>query len=181
MRRELVGDHADLDVVAVGQAKVLLRRDIAEHGGAERADHGSTDRRRDVIVTGCDVGRQRPQCVERGLASMGQLLIHVLFDLVHRDVARPFDHDLAVMLPGNLGQLAQRLEFCELRGVVGVADPAGAQSVSQREADVTSPSSADQSSRYIFTRIWESFGIRASDSGRRTRPRRFCRRCGCTC
>src|ERR1700736_1327866 len=45
VRRDLVGDHAFLDVVAVGQAEVLLRRHIAEHGATEPADHGGADAR----------------------------------------------------------------------------------------------------------------------------------------
>jgi hypothetical protein len=40
---DLVGDDADLDVVAVGQAEMLLRRDVAQHGAAEPADHGGAD------------------------------------------------------------------------------------------------------------------------------------------
>ncbi len=42
---ELVGDHADLDVVAVGQAEMLLGRDVAEHRRAEPADHRRADAR----------------------------------------------------------------------------------------------------------------------------------------
>ena len=34
VRGELVGHHAHLHIVAVGQAEVLLGRDVAEHGGA---------------------------------------------------------------------------------------------------------------------------------------------------
>ena len=33
---DLVGDHACLDVFAVGQAEVLLGRDVAEHRGADQ-------------------------------------------------------------------------------------------------------------------------------------------------
>ena len=43
VRRDLVGDDAFLDVVAVRQAEMLLRRDVAEHGAAEPADHGGAD------------------------------------------------------------------------------------------------------------------------------------------
>ncbi len=40
---DLVGDDAGLDVVAVGQAQMFLRRHVAEHGGAEPADHRRAD------------------------------------------------------------------------------------------------------------------------------------------
>lgn len=41
--RDPVGDDAGLDVVAVRQAEMLLRRDVAEHGAAEPADHRRAD------------------------------------------------------------------------------------------------------------------------------------------
>ena len=59
VRGDLVGDDAGLHVVAVGQTQMLLRRDIAEHRGAEPADHRRADRRGDVVVAGRDVGGQR--------------------------------------------------------------------------------------------------------------------------
>jgi hypothetical protein len=40
---DLVGDHALLDVLAVGQAEVLLGRDVAEHRRADGADHRRAD------------------------------------------------------------------------------------------------------------------------------------------
>ena len=46
VRGDLIGDDALFDVVAVGQPEMLLRRDVAEHGGAEPADHGGADRAR---------------------------------------------------------------------------------------------------------------------------------------
>src|SRR3546814_5355037 len=49
------------------------------------------------------------------------------------------DLHLDVLVPGDLGQLAQRLQLGELRGVVGVGDGAGTQAVAQREADVVGP------------------------------------------
>jgi hypothetical protein len=43
MRRDLVGDDAGLDVVAIGQAEMLLRRHITKHRAAEPADHRGAD------------------------------------------------------------------------------------------------------------------------------------------
>ncbi|MNG25222.1 hypothetical protein D3C84_1100450 [compost metagenome] len=57
------------------------------------------------------------------------LLIDVLLDHVQRHVARPFDHDLNVMLPSDLGQLAECLQFCELRRVISISDGAWAKTV----------------------------------------------------
>jgi len=95
-----------LHVVAVGQAQVLLRRHVAEHGAAEPADHGGADARGDVVVAGrsqaewtpvgqpglrahcCkslgDVGGERAERIERRLAALLELLVHVDLDLVQR-------------------------------------------------------------------------------------------------
>ena len=43
VRGDAIGDHARLHVVAVRQAQMLLRRDVAKHRGAEPADHRGAD------------------------------------------------------------------------------------------------------------------------------------------
>ena len=60
------------------------------------------DRRGDVVVARRDVGRQRPERVERRLAALSQLLFHVDLDLVHRHVAGALDHHLAALGVGDL-------------------------------------------------------------------------------
>ena len=134
VRGDLVGDDAGLDVVAVGQAQMLLRRHVAEQRRAEPADHRRADAAGDVVVARRDVGDQRPERIERRLAAFLELLVHVDLDLVHRHVAGAFDHHLDVVLPGDLGQLAQGFELGELGAVVGVGVRAGAQPVAQRIA-----------------------------------------------
>jgi len=69
--------------VAVRQPEVLLRRDVAEHRGAVPADHRRTNRRRDVIVFGRDIGGQRPERVEGRFLATLELFLHVFFDEVH--------------------------------------------------------------------------------------------------
>jgi hypothetical protein len=125
--RDLVRDEPGLHVFPVGQAQVLLGRHVAEHGSAVPADHGRADRRRDVVVARRDIGDQRPQRVERRLVAHLVFLLHLQLDLVQRDVAGPFDHHLHIVLPGLLGQLAQRLQLRELRFVAGIGDAAGPQ------------------------------------------------------
>ena len=51
-------------------------------------------------------------------------------------MAGPFDHHLAIVLPGDLRQFAECFQFRQLRFIVGIGDRAGAQSVAQAEADV---------------------------------------------
>ncbi len=126
MGGDLVGDDADFHIVAVGQAEMFLRRDVAEHGRAEPADHRGANAGGDVVIAGGDVRGERPEGVEGGFAADLQLLLHVDLDLVHRHVAGAFDHDLAALVPCDFRELAQGVEFGELRGVVGVGDGAGA-------------------------------------------------------
>ena len=103
MRRDLVGNDAFTHIVLVRQSEMLFRGDIAQHGRAVPADHRRANRGGNVIVAGGNIGGQRPQGVERRLTANGQLFFHVFFDQLHRDMARAFDHDLHVVLPGNLG------------------------------------------------------------------------------
>ena len=133
---DLVGDDAVLHILLVGQAEVLLGRDVAEHRRAVPADHRRADGRGDVVVAGSDVGDQRAERVERRAVAVFDFLVDLLLDLVERHVAGTFDHDLHVVLPGLRGQLAERLELGELRLVAGVGDAAGAEAVAEREADV---------------------------------------------
>src|SRR3984893_9791929 len=133
---DLVSDDAGLDVVAIRKSEVFLGRDVAQHGGAEPTDHGGSDRGSYVVVTGRDVGRQGTQGIERRFAAGGELLVHVLLDLVHRHVARSLAQHLAVVLPGHARQLAEGLELGELRGIVGIGDGPRAQTVAEREAHV---------------------------------------------
>src|SRR5205823_331133 len=65
MSGDLVGDDAVLHVLLVREAEVLLGGDVAEHRGAEPADHRRADCRGDVVVARRHVGRERPERVER--------------------------------------------------------------------------------------------------------------------
>src|SRR5438034_11792326 len=53
-------------------------------------------------------------------------------------MARPFDHYLAIVFPGNLRQLAQRVQFGKLRFVVGIGDRAGPQTIAKRKRNIVS-------------------------------------------
>ena len=87
-----------------------------------------------MVVAGSDIGDQRAERVERRFVAELLLLVHLLLDLVERNVAGTFDHHLHVVLPGFAGQFAQGLQFGELRFVAGVGDAAGPQPVAQRES-----------------------------------------------
>ena len=92
--------------------------------------------RGDVVIARRHIGGQRPKRIERRLVAGRQLAVHVFLDLVHRHMAGAFDHHLDVVLLGDLVQFAQRLQFGELGGVIGVGGRAGAQTVAQAERHV---------------------------------------------
>ena len=54
--RDLVGNHALLNVVVVGQPEVLFRCHVAQHGGSMPAGQSRADAAGDVVVTRRDVG-----------------------------------------------------------------------------------------------------------------------------
>ena len=62
---DLVGDAALLHVVLLGQAQVLLGRDVAEHARAVIRRGGGADAGGDVVVAGENVRHQRTEDVER--------------------------------------------------------------------------------------------------------------------
>ena len=117
---------------------MLLRRDIAEHRRSVPADHRRADRARDVIITRCDIRRQRAEGVKRRFMTAIQLLGHVFMNEMHRHMSRSLDHHLHIVLPSNLRQLAKRLKLTELGFVIGIRDTPGTQSVAERKRHVVS-------------------------------------------
>ena len=86
-----------------------------------------------MIVARRDVCCQRAERVKRRFVTDCQLLFHVLFDQVHRHVAGAFDHHLAVVLPGDLRQLAEGFQLGKLCFIVGIGNRAGTQAISERK------------------------------------------------
>ena len=105
MCSDLVGDDAGTDILFIRQSQMFFRCDVTQHGTAVPADLRGTDAGGDVVVTRCDIGGQRTEGVERCFEAVFQLLVHVLLDHLHRNMAGAFDHHLHIMLPGDLGQL----------------------------------------------------------------------------
>ena len=133
---DFVGDDALLHVVEFGQAEMFFRRDVAEHGGAVPAGQGGADGAGDVVVAGGDVGNERAENVERRFVAELGFLAHVHFDLVHRNVAGAFDHDLGALLTAAASEFAEHFQFRKLRGVAGVGDGAGAQAIAEAPGDI---------------------------------------------
>ena len=84
-----------------------------------------------VMWCASDVGHDRTKHVERRLVAPLLFEPHVPLDLVHRHVARPFDHHLAVALSRTAAQFAHHLQLGELGFVAGVGDRSRPQPVPQ--------------------------------------------------
>merc|ERR1712080_525521 len=98
---------------------MLLGRDVAEQRGPQLGNARRTDGGSDVVVARRDVRCQRPERVEGCLLAPLDLLGHVIRNLIHGNVPRPFIHDLNVLFPRALLQLSLNCQFAELGEVVG--------------------------------------------------------------
>ena len=103
MGGDLIGDDALAHVVLVRQAQMFFGRDVTEHGGAGLGRQRGANSRGDVVIAGRNVRHQRAEHVKRRFVTDFPFLLNVHLDQVHRNVARPFDHDLAAVLPSLQG------------------------------------------------------------------------------
>ena len=69
MGGKFVGDDAGAHVFFVGQAEMLFRGNVAEHGCAVPADIGRAYARSDVVVAGGDVGNGAGRVCRKALQS----------------------------------------------------------------------------------------------------------------
>mmetsp|Transcript_42134 Transcript_42134/g.77032 ORF Transcript_42134/g.77032 Transcript_42134/m.77032 type:complete len:235 (+) Transcript_42134:378-1082(+) len=101
--RNLVSDDSGLDVVAVGQTKMLLGGHVAEHGSTQCPNVRSANGTGDVIVSRSNVRHEGSEGVEGRLVTPIELVAHVLRDFVQGNVSRSFIHDLNILLPRTAG------------------------------------------------------------------------------
>src|SRR3954453_18797231 len=136
MSCNFVSDDSVLHVFLIGKPEVLFGRDVAEHGGAVPSNHGRSDGGSDVIVAWSDVSDERAERVKGSFVAKLFFFIHLLFDLVEWNVAGALDHDLHIVLPGFLRQLAESFEFRKLGRVAGVGNASRTQAVAERERNI---------------------------------------------
>ena len=67
---------------------------------------------------------------------------------------RPFDHDLHVMVPRALGELAKGHEFGNLGGVVRIREASGPQTVTKREGHIVF---GEDFTQFVEMRVQEAF------------------------
>mmetsp|Transcript_7691 Transcript_7691/g.13557 ORF Transcript_7691/g.13557 Transcript_7691/m.13557 type:complete len:298 (-) Transcript_7691:27-920(-) len=132
----LVRNHTCLDIISVWQTQMFLGRNVAQQSSAQMTNVGGANGRGDVVVSWRNIGHQRTQSVEWRLIAPLQLVLHVFGDLVQRNVAWTFVHDLHVVLPRTSGQVALSLEFGKLGLIIGVIDRTRSQAITNRERHI---------------------------------------------
>src|SRR5579863_4268723 len=133
---DFVGDDSLLHVFRIRQAEMFFWRDIAKHGRAVHADHGRADGAGDVVVAGGDIGDERAERVKRRFVAELDFFFYLELDLIHRHVARAFDHYLDIMVPGFFGEFTQHAKLGKLSGVAGVGQTSRAQTIAEGKANV---------------------------------------------
>ena len=133
---DLGGHDALLDVVHIGQSQMLGGGDIAQESRTAHGCDSAADGSGDVVITGGDVGDDGAEDIEGRAHADGLLDLHVGGDLIQGHMARAFHHDLNIVCPSPLGQLAQTDQLFDLADVGGVGEAAGAAGVAQRDGDI---------------------------------------------
>src|ERR1700739_3391368 len=109
---------------------------VAEHRGSVPSNHRGSNCAGYMIVAGRDISRQWPQRVEWRLMTPLQLLVHILLDHLHRDMARTLVHHLDAVFPSPASQLALSVELGELRFIVGIGNRARTKPVTDRKGHI---------------------------------------------
>ena len=71
-----------------------------------------------------------PEHVEGRAVADLSLQLHVVFDLVEGDMARPLDHDLNAVAPSPFGEFTERGKLAQLRIIGGIRESAWAKPIS---------------------------------------------------
>ena len=150
---DLGGDHALAHIVGIGQAQMLARRHITQERRPVVRRRRAADGAGDVVVARGNIRHQRAEDIKRCAVADFLLDFHIVLNLIERHVAGAFDHDLAALVPGALGQLAQRPQLGDLAGVGGVGDAAGTQPVAQRKTHIVLPHNVAQVVEQIEHRV----------------------------
>ena len=116
---DLGGHDALLDVVHIGQSQMLGGGDIAQESRTAHGCDSAADGSGDVVITGGNVGDDGAEDIEGRAHADGLLDLHVGGDLIQGHMARAFHHDLNIVRPSPLGQLAQTDQLFDLADVGG--------------------------------------------------------------
>ena len=85
---------------------MLGRSYIAQKIRAVGRCHSAADCRCYMVITGSNIGDNRPENIERGVVAKSLLKRHICSNLIYRHMTRTFHQNLNIPFPGPLCQIA---------------------------------------------------------------------------
>mmetsp|Transcript_36510 Transcript_36510/g.88489 ORF Transcript_36510/g.88489 Transcript_36510/m.88489 type:complete len:474 (+) Transcript_36510:709-2130(+) len=136
MSGDLVCNNSSLDIITVGKSKMLLGCYVAKHSSSKGSDIGSSNGGGNVIITRGNISSEGSQGVEWSLVTPVQLVSHVLWDLIKRNVSRSLVHDLYILGPSTGGEFSLKLKLSKLRFIIGIIDGSGTETITDGKGDI---------------------------------------------
>ena len=124
MSSDLVRDTPLLDIIFLWQPQMFLGRNVTKHRSAVIRRRRSANTACDVVIARENISHERAEHVKRRAVTESALQLHIIFYLIKRHVAGPFNHDLYAVRPRALGELADRFELRKLRIIGGIRQTA---------------------------------------------------------
>ena len=109
---------------------------VAEERSAGCSGDCASDRRGYMIISRSNVCYKRSEHVERSTMAQCFLDFHICCNLVHRHMARAFDHYLNVFLPCTFCQFSKRDQFFNLCSVCSICNTAGTACITETHSNV---------------------------------------------
>ena len=131
MSCNLIGHNTYTHIFLVRQSEMFLWCYVAEHSGSHPCYLSSTNSGSDMVIARCDISNDRTECIERSLMTMVELTIHVLTDLLHRNMTRTFDECLYVLIPCTKHEFAHSVKLCKLSSIIGICRTTRTQTVTK--------------------------------------------------
>ena len=86
---------------------MFRRCNVTQEISAAGSGYGTSDGRRNVVVSRRNVRDNGTQHIEGGIVANTFFHDHIGGNLVHGHMARTFHHYLDILLPGSLGEIPQ--------------------------------------------------------------------------
>ena len=131
MSCNLIGHNTYTHIFLVWQCEMFLWCYVAEHSGSHPCYLCSTDSGSDMVIARCDISNDRTESIERSLMTMVELTIHVLTNLLHRNMTRTFDECLYILIPCTKHELAHCVKLGKLRSMFGISRTTRTQTVTK--------------------------------------------------
>ena len=115
---------------------MLLGRDVTQHAGAVIARACGANATCDVVVARKNIRDQRSKHIERRAVANASLQLHVVFNLIQRNMARTLHHHLHALTPRALSEFTDCCKLRKLCGVGRVGQTAWTQTVTDGQCHV---------------------------------------------